>query len=268
MRNRHWLQQDYFDCLCRHGVSHVLNSWDAMPPVSEQMAITGSYTNPNLTAARFLLKPGRKYQEAVDAFQPYKGVKEVNDDARIADASKLGFANDGFFCENAVEMKALVPPDSHHLDAAQGWLELGLHLEANEELEKISPEMRVHPDVLEIRWQIYAKEKRWQACAEIGNAIMTADPDRSFGWMHHSFALHALKRTEEAYIHLATVVDDFPDKWLIPYNLACYCSQLGRFQEAQSWFKKAIAINDKDVPKKGIDDPDLKPMWDNLQTPL
>jgi hypothetical protein len=26
-----------------------------------------------LTAARFLLKPGRKYEEAVTAFQPYEG---------------------------------------------------------------------------------------------------------------------------------------------------------------------------------------------------
>jgi hypothetical protein len=37
-----------------------------------------------LTAARFLLKPGRKYEEAVKAFQPYDGVKEVNQNAREA----------------------------------------------------------------------------------------------------------------------------------------------------------------------------------------
>jgi uncharacterized protein YecE (DUF72 family) len=37
MRNRHWLQPDYFNCLARHGVAHVFNSWEAMPSVSEQM---------------------------------------------------------------------------------------------------------------------------------------------------------------------------------------------------------------------------------------
>jgi hypothetical protein len=73
MRNKHWLAPDYFQCLARHGVTHVFNSWDAMPPISEQMAIAGSETNPSLTAARFLLKPGRKYEEAVTAFQPYEG---------------------------------------------------------------------------------------------------------------------------------------------------------------------------------------------------
>jgi len=84
MRNAHWLRDEYFQCLTRHGVSHVFNSWDAMPPVSEQMTLLGSRTNPKLLAARFLLKPGRKYEEAVKAFQPYDKVKEQNPDARAA----------------------------------------------------------------------------------------------------------------------------------------------------------------------------------------
>ena len=84
MRNAHWLRDEYLGCLARHGVSHVFNSWDAMPSVSEQMALPGSRTNPNLLAARFLLKPGRKYEEAVKTFQPYDKVKEQNPDARAA----------------------------------------------------------------------------------------------------------------------------------------------------------------------------------------
>ena len=47
--------------------------------------------------------------------------------------------------------KALGHPDNLHLQAAQGWLELGNHVEANEELEKIVSTLRSHPDVLEIR---------------------------------------------------------------------------------------------------------------------
>lgn len=84
LRNHHWLRDEYFGCLARHGVAHVFNNWDAMPPVSEQMALPGSRTNPNLCAARFLLKPGRKYEEAVKTFQPYDKVKEPNPDARAA----------------------------------------------------------------------------------------------------------------------------------------------------------------------------------------
>jgi len=84
MRNKHWLAAEYFDCLARHGVAHVFNSWEEMPPVSEQMTLPGSRTNPELVAARFLLKPGRKYEAAVKEFQPYDKTKEVNEEARKA----------------------------------------------------------------------------------------------------------------------------------------------------------------------------------------
>ncbi len=62
----------------------MFNSWDAMPPVSEQMA--NSETSDAFLAARFLLKPGRKYEDAVTEFSPYKAVKEVNWEARSAGA--------------------------------------------------------------------------------------------------------------------------------------------------------------------------------------
>jgi uncharacterized protein YecE (DUF72 family) len=84
MRNKHWLAPEYFAGLSRHGITHVFNSWDAMPPVSEQMALEGSRTNPQLAAARFLLKPGRKYEDAVNAFKPYDRVKDKNPEARAA----------------------------------------------------------------------------------------------------------------------------------------------------------------------------------------
>jgi uncharacterized protein YecE (DUF72 family) len=89
MRNQNWLKPEYFDCLARHNVAHVFNSWTAMPPVGEQMALPGSRTNPDLVAARFLLKPGRKYEDAVKSFQPYDKTKEMNEEARKAGASLI-----------------------------------------------------------------------------------------------------------------------------------------------------------------------------------
>lgn len=89
LRNRNWLRPDYFDCLARHQVTHVYNSWDAMPPVSEQRALQGSMTNPARVAARFLLRPGRKYETAVKTFQPYDRTQEVNEEARAAGATLI-----------------------------------------------------------------------------------------------------------------------------------------------------------------------------------
>jgi hypothetical protein len=84
LRNKHWLKPEYFACLARHSITHVFNSWSAMPPVNEQMATPASRTNPERIAARFLVKPGRKYEDAVKTFAPYDKVKEVNEDARQA----------------------------------------------------------------------------------------------------------------------------------------------------------------------------------------
>lgn len=89
MRNKNWLKPEYFDCLARHNVTHVFNSWTEMPSVSEQMELPGSRTNPELIAARFLLKPGRKYEDAVKSFQPYDKTKEVNEEARKAGAALI-----------------------------------------------------------------------------------------------------------------------------------------------------------------------------------
>ena len=55
-----------------------------MPPIGEQISLPGSRTHPALVAARFLLKPGRKYEEAVKRFQPYDRVQEEIPEARAA----------------------------------------------------------------------------------------------------------------------------------------------------------------------------------------
>jgi uncharacterized protein YecE (DUF72 family) len=84
IRNRKFLQPEYFAMLARHGVAHVYNSWTDMPPVSEQLDLPGTLTTPEFSGARFLLKPGRKYQDAVDAFSPYDKIQDANPDARRA----------------------------------------------------------------------------------------------------------------------------------------------------------------------------------------
>jgi uncharacterized protein YecE (DUF72 family) len=83
IRNETFLQAEYFEVLRRHGVAHTFNSWSRMPSVKEQMDLPGSFTA-DFAAARFLLKPGRYYEQAVEKFQPYSEVKEPNLDARLA----------------------------------------------------------------------------------------------------------------------------------------------------------------------------------------
>jgi uncharacterized protein YecE (DUF72 family) len=41
MRNKHWLEPDYFACLARHAVTHVYNPWNASPCSRQQRRRVG-----------------------------------------------------------------------------------------------------------------------------------------------------------------------------------------------------------------------------------
>ena len=108
-------------------------------------------------------------------------------------------------------MNPLPWPDQNHIQAAEGWLELGNSHEANDELERLTPGLRAHPAVLDLRWQIYAQAKNWPACLEIATAITKLAPKSPAGWVHLSFTLHELHRTQEASDNLTPVAAQFPD---------------------------------------------------------
>ena len=144
----------------------------------------------------------------------------------------------------AAKMKPLPNPDNRHLEAAEGWLELGNHLEANEELEKITPQLRTHPYVLEMRYKIYSAAGKWEGAVEIARTLSEMLPENSWGYIHYAFSLHELKRTKEAYAVLIPVVDKFSET-TIRYNLACYSCQLGKLKEAFRWLEKAIDLAGK-----------------------
>lgn len=162
-------------------------------------------------------------------------------------------------------MKELSPPDLLHLRAAEGWLELGNQIEAFEELERISPRLRVQPDVLELRWQIYAKEKKWEAGVNIARAITKLAPSRPHGWIHLAYSLHELNRTKEAREALLPVVDRFSEEPVMRYNLACYECQLGNLEEAELLLERAFESGDaKQMKLMALDDPDLEPLWNKI----
>jgi TIR domain len=57
---------------------------------------------------------------------------------------------------------------------------------------------RAHPDVLQLRWRMYADARKWDACLDIATALTTKTPERRFGWIHRAHALDKLGRTLEA----------------------------------------------------------------------
>jgi uncharacterized protein YecE (DUF72 family) len=83
LRNKTWLQPDYFNCLRAHGVAHVFNNWSRMPSIAEQIKIEDAFTADHV-GARFLLTPPFSYEDSVTKFQPYSEIREPNPEATRA----------------------------------------------------------------------------------------------------------------------------------------------------------------------------------------
>ncbi|MEI8287917.1 MAG: tetratricopeptide repeat protein [Verrucomicrobiota bacterium] len=152
-------------------------------------------------------------------------------------------------------------PDCHHWQAAEGWLELGNPVEAAAELEKIAPHLRDYHDVLQLRYELHARAKRWESALEIVSSLAQQFPTNPNNWIHRSFALHELKRTLEARDLLLPAASKFKQDGLIRYNLACYECQLGNLPAAKQWLAEAFALNpNKELKFVALEDPDLEPL--------
>jgi predicted Zn-dependent protease len=159
-------------------------------------------------------------------------------------------------------MKTLEFPDSTHLTWALGWLELGSLAEAEEEIWKVSPANRHHPDVLHVRYGIYARGKQWRVAAKIAQALCKVLPDRPLGWVHRAYALHQMARTQESWDVLRQVAERFPNEYIVPYDLACYACQLGHLPEALDWIKRSAQLAGfKKIKEMALGDSDLEPLW-------
>lgn len=163
----------------------------------------------------------------------------------------------------------LEPPDTHHLRAAIGWLELGNHVEAGEEIARIAPELLEHPDVLEVRWDVCARGKSWDAALALTERLVVIAPARVSGWVHRAYALRRVKGggLTMAWAALRPAFEKFPKEPLIPYNLACYAAQFGRLDEAWDWLHKAMeAAGDvKGIKEQALADSDLKELWERIR---
>ncbi len=76
----------------------------------------------------------------------------------------------------APKKKELGPPDSFHLSAAVGWLELGNPAEAEKELDGIGAAMQKLFAVQEVRWMILAEQRDWQRAFEVAQGITQIRP--------------------------------------------------------------------------------------------
>jgi len=162
-------------------------------------------------------------------------------------------------------MSELLPPEIHYLNAAEGWFELGNCHEALRELDRLAEGEQGRLEVLALRWSILAGCGEWLKCFEVAERMVSVSPKQVLGWIHRSYALHELGRTEEARESLLPAASQFPKDQTIPYNLACYECRLGNLEIAMDWLKRALKLpSPARLKAQALKDLDLQPLWKKI----
>ena len=139
--------------------------------------------------------------------------------------------------------------------------------EADSELDKIDPFCRALPEILAARVAIYHGLKKWELMQQIAKRLKEFQPDNVQWTISLAYATRRAYSIDVAMEILLNAEAKFPREAAIPYNLACYCCQLGDMETAKRYLKKAFEI-DLDWRKAALEDEDLRPLWHSLQTPV
>jgi hypothetical protein len=149
----------------------------------------------------------------------------------------------------------------HCLNSARGWVELGNCIEASRELDRMIPAWRTHPATLEVRWEIYARGKLWNAAFEMALAICELAPERIDGWVLQAESLFHRNQELRSRDLLISVIDRFPGRALIPFLLACYSHHLGFTEEVKEWVELAFTCGDFDqLAHRALREPAFEPV--------
>ena len=151
-----------------------------------------------------------------------------------------------------------------HLQAAQGYLELGMTLEAIEQIENLSPSEKYRPDVLTLRLEIYRQAQSWALMAVVARELLRLMPEHPEPWINLAFAVRRNESLNAARELLETAEAMFPEDATIQFNLGCYACQMGDIAEAKKRVEKATSL-DRKFQMMALDDPDLEPMWETFK---
>ena len=136
----------------------------------------------------------------------------------------------------------LESPDQQHWQAAVGYVELGMFVEADSELDKIDPFCRALPEVLAVRLAIYRGLKKWELMQQIAKRLKEFEPDNVQWTIYLAYATRRAYSIDVAMKILIDAEAKFPREPAIPYNLACYYCQLGEMETAKRYLKKFLKL--------------------------
>jgi predicted Zn-dependent protease len=146
---------------------------------------------------------------------------------------------------------------------AEGYSELGMLDDALAHLNELDTEYQDRAEILRLRVDILLRKQDWKDALQLSLRFCAANPNQPYGYVHAAFCLHELGRTSEAKQTLLDGPAALLDEPVYYYNLACYDTVLGNFQQAKVYLRASFRL-DKSFRELAKNDPDLKLIRDEL----
>ena len=150
------------------------------------------------------------------------------------------------------------------LTASIGYLELGMYVEALDELESIQPEEKNNSAVLGLRLEIYGTAQNWKMMEVVASELWKRQPDDPDNWNNLAFSIRRKDSIKASQTLLLEALEKFPNDAMTRYNLGCYACKLGDLEDAKKLVGEAIKMDSK-FKLLALDDQDLVELWDSFK---
>jgi tetratricopeptide (TPR) repeat protein len=150
-------------------------------------------------------------------------------------------------------------PDPTHersIEAAQGYLVLGMFAHARKEIDQLPAALHARGDVLEVLALSLMGESKWKEALVVASDLCLLQPDEPGGYIHKAYCLHELGRTAEALQVLLSGPEALKRKSEFYYNVGCYHARLGQIDDAMRMLQKSFEIKPT-LRNSARRDPDL-----------
>jgi Flp pilus assembly protein TadD len=109
-------------------------------------------------------------------------------------------------------------------------------------LEEIAPEDKNRNEVLGARVVLYMAAKKWDMAEAVASHLVKVEPENETWWINLAYSVRRSEGIEKAEDILLRAQATHPNVAMIAFNLACYASATGRFEQAKVRLRHAVQL--------------------------
>jgi hypothetical protein len=155
-------------------------------------------------------------------------------------------------------------PDCRAIEAAIGYLSLGLPEEADEEIEKVSPAIYTSKTILSLRASIYCEANWWERLQKVAQVLVNKWPGDCDHWILLGCATRRCVSIDESNAVFSESLIFHDSEPLIHFHLACNAAHSGEKSIARDHLARALLL-DPNIGMIALEDPDLAQLWLSME---